>query len=150
VTAPGDGSGRNAGLLAASRAPRAPRIGAPIGRRTERGAQPVARDYEQGPWPHQVVAPFPAEAVALWERRTGRKFDAEAVAEWERVRGFLAYEGIALTPALEAAQRIVGGGAAVASDLPERARHLAARAPIQAPARGRGSAMPDPDDLGDD
>lgn len=146
----GDGSARNAGLLGAGRGPREPRRRALAGRRTELGAQPVARDYEQGPFPHQAVAPFPAEAVALWERRTGRAFDPEAMAEWERVRAFLGYQGLELSPQLQAAQRLGGGGATLAPELPDRARHQAARAPIPAPARGSAAGMPDPEDLGDD
>lgn len=127
--------------------------------RTERGGDPAIRDFDQGPFPHQPVAPFPPLAVELVERLTGTRFPVELIATWERVRAFTGYVAFETTPALQVAARpglasdpkAPARGAPAVPEVPERARHLATRTPPPRPEGAAGSSrMPDPADLGDD
>lgn len=146
---------RTADLLRGTRpdAGTRPRARGTPGHRTELGAQPLVRDFEAGPFPHQAVAPFPAGAVELLERRTGHRFDPQLLAEWERVRAFVGYEPFVLTPELQAAQRLGDfreWPPALAPELPAQAAHRATLPKIHAPDVPGRLAMPSAEDLGDD
>lgn len=121
------------------------------GHRTEIGANPLIYDYEQGPFFHLGVRPFPPEAVELLERRTGRPFDAAFLADWERIRAFLGYEGIELAPSLLTARRLEDGedrGEPVAPPISTRLAYQSERPEIPTVATPL-TGGPDPEDLGD-
>lgn len=117
----------------------------------ETGRDPLAADYERGPYVDQVVAPFPPGALALLERRTGKPPDLALLAEWERIRAFTGYRGIDPDPRLAARACLVdplerrAEAAPVEAPTPARA---ALRAPVARPGL-TGAAAPDPEDLGD-
>lgn len=122
------------------------------GHTTELGAHPEIRAYESGPYPALHVAPFPAEAVEILERRTGRRFDPDLLAEWERLRAWLGYEPFELTPELVTSRRLGDErdrGEPVAPTAQGRARLQGQASTVRAPTPAAGLGMPDPTDLGD-
>lgn len=117
----------------------------------ETGRDPLAAEYERGPFVDMVVPAFPPGCLALLERRTGKIPDVEALAEWERIRAFTGYAGIEVGPRLAGSTCLVdpldrrAKAAPVATPPPTRA---GLRAPVQR-APLTGAAAPDPEDLGD-
>lgn len=147
------GSGRNAGLLGGQPArPSRRALGPPSESRTELGAHPLARDFEQGPFAAAPVPPIPPEAVQILERRTGRPFDATLIGEWERVRAFVGYHGVVVAdPGAMRLGDLRDRGPASAPSPNSRAEALrTAPAGPLAPPRPASAGMPDPSDLGDD
>jgi hypothetical protein len=118
----------------------------------ETGRDPLAADYERGPYVDQVVAPFPPGLLALLERRTGKVPDLGLLAEYERIRAFTGYQGIEPDPRLAARASLVdplerrATAPTVEAPIPARAglRAPAARIPLS------GAQAPDPEDLGGD
>lgn len=117
----------------------------------ETGRDPLAAEYERGPFVDLVVPPFPPGGLALLERRTGKIPDPAVLAEWERIRAFTGYKGIEVTPRLAGSTCLVD---------PLERRAVAAPVEVPTPARAglrtpthrpplTGAAAPDPEDLGD-
>lgn len=117
----------------------------------ETGRDPLAADYERGPFADRVVAAFPPGLLALLERRTGRPPDLNLLAEYERIRAFLGYEGIPPDPHLAARASLVDPLAKRAQAPPVEApipTRAGLRAPVARTLLTAGGA-PDPEDLGD-
>ena len=121
----------------------------------EMGRDPYAADFERGPFSDRATAPFPAGALALLERRTGKPADVALLAEWERIRAFAGYEPFEIDGRAEAMRALT-----------DSLRSRAAAPPVAAPAPAKsgthagriarvvGAALaaadgPDPEDLGD-
>jgi hypothetical protein len=77
------------------------------GRRSELGADPLAAEYDRGPFPGAHVPAFPSHLVTLVERATGRPFDPVAYAAYERIRAFTGYPGVELPPELGSRRALV-------------------------------------------
>lgn len=90
------------------------------------------QDFDTGPWPAAEV-PDPPDLLLELLRHRGVRLTAAQVLEYERVRAYLAFPGVALTPALQAVQNI----------RPVKA------SPVRR-SRATTAARPDSADLGDD
>jgi hypothetical protein len=107
------------------------------------GRNPIVTTYEQGPFPAAPCEPPPPELVDLVFRTTGRRISAEDLEVIERIRLFLDWQGIVLTPELQANQWLTRDPT---EDLQARVRELTR--PRRRVA-GRAGRVVDPNDLGD-